>query len=109
MGNDPECEKYERYIRKHAVSKRLVLFGFQNSTGHRENGKAYALVLPVTELVIGKVHSAVAPKALAMVKRAFRVKEYKIMPVDDMYAYYLYHIGEIIYELQGMRKYLLKQ
>ena len=96
VGNDPECEKYESYIREHAVSKRLVLFGFQNSAGHRENGIAYTLVLPVTELVIGGIHSAADPKALAMIKRAFHVKGYKVTPVDDMYAYYLYHIGEIM-------------
>lgn len=96
VGNDPECERYESYISEHAFTKRLVLFGFQNSAGHRENGKAYALMLPVTELVIGGVHSAANRKALAMVKRAFCVKGYKITPVDDMYAYYLYHIGEIM-------------
>lgn len=31
-----------------------------------------------------------------MIKRAFHVKGYKVTPVDDMYAYYLYHIGEIM-------------
>ena len=95
VGNDPECEKYESYIKEHAVSKRLVLFGFQNSAGHRKNGTAYTLVLPVTELVIGGIHSAAAPKALAMIKKAFSVKGYKVTPVDDMYAYYMYHIGEL--------------
>ena len=96
VGNDPECERYESYIRDHTVSKRLVLFGFQNSAGHRENGKAYALVLPETELVIGGIHSAAHPRALDMVKRAFNVKGYKITPVDDMYAYYMYHIGSLL-------------
>ena len=96
VGNDPECESYESYIKEHAVSKRLVLFGFQNSAGHRENGKAYCLLLPVTELVIGGIHSAADPRALAIVKRAFDVKGYKITPVDDMYAYYMYHIGSLL-------------
>ena len=96
VGNNPECDRCENYIKEHSAAKRLVLFGFQNSAGHRENGKAYTLVLPVTELVIGGIHSAANPKALAMVKRAFRVKGYKVTPVDNMYAYYLYHIGEIM-------------
>lgn len=96
VGNDPECERYENYIKEHAVSKRLVLFGFQNSAGHRENGKAYCLLLPEIELVIGGIHSATNPRALAMVKRAFDVKGYKITPVDDMYAYYMYHIGSLL-------------
>lgn len=96
VGNDPECERYENYIKEHAVSKRLVLFGFQNSAGHRENRKAYCLLLPETELVIGGIHSATNPRALAMVKRAFDVKGYKITPVDDMYAYYMYHIGSLL-------------
>lgn len=95
VGNDPECERYENYIREHAVSKRLVLFGFQNSAGHREKGKAYVLMLPITELIIGGIHSAADPKALARVKRAFDVKGYRITPVDDMYAYYMYHISSL--------------
>ena len=41
-------------------------------------------MLPVTELHIGGIHSAADPKSLAMVKRAFKVKGYKITPIDDM-------------------------
>lgn len=96
VGNNPECDRCERYIEEHSAAKRHVLFGFQNSAGHREKGRTFAGVLPTTELVLGGAHSAADPKAAARVKRAFAVKGYKVTEVDDMYAYYMYHIAEIM-------------
>ncbi|MBR1751296.1 MAG: hypothetical protein IJ740_10540 [Ruminococcus sp.] len=96
VGNNPECDRCESYIKEHSSTKRHVLFGFQNSAGHRENGKTFAGVLPTTELVLGGAHSAADSKAAARVKRAFAVKGYKVTEVDDMYAYYMYHIAEIM-------------
>ena len=96
VGNNPECDRCERYIKEHSSTERTVLFGFQNSAGHRENGRTYAGVLPTTELVLGGAHSPADPKAAAVIKKALAVKGYKVTEVDDMYAYYMYHIAEIM-------------
>ena len=96
VGNNPECDRCESYIKEHSTTKRVVLFGFQNSAGHREKGRTFAGVLPTTELVLSGAHSSAAPEAAARVKRAFAAKGYKVTEVDDMYAYYMYHIAEIM-------------
>ena len=96
VGNNLEADRCESYIREHAVSKRLVLFGFQNSMGHREGGKAVTGGLPVTELVIGGLHAPANPKAVLRVKKALNVKGYKVTEIDNMYSYYLSHVAELM-------------
>ena len=86
----------ERYIKEHAVSDRIILYGFQNSAGHREGGRAVVGRLPVTELFLGELHEPGNPKAIKMVKKAFAVRGYKITEVSDMQAYYYYHVAEIM-------------
>ncbi|MCR5544409.1 MAG: ketopantoate reductase family protein [Eubacterium sp.] len=96
VGNNLEADRCESYIQKHAVTKRYVLFGFQNSMGHRENGTAVTGGLPVTELVISGLHSPANSKAISHVKKALKVKGYKVTEINDMYSYYLSHIAEIM-------------
>lgn len=96
VGNNLEADRCETYINEHAVSKRLVLFGFQNSMGHRESGKAVTGGLPVTELVIGGLHSKANPKAVSRIKKALNVKGYKVTEIDNMYFYYLCHVAELM-------------
>lgn len=95
-GNNLEGDKCEGYIKEHAVSDRIILYGFQNSAGHREGGRAVVGRLPVTELFLGEFHEPGNPKAIKIVKKAFAVRGYKITEVSDMQAYYYYHVAEIM-------------
>ena len=96
VGNNLEGDKCEEYIKEHKVSDRIILYGFQNSAGHREDGRTVVGRLPITELFLGGLHEPGAPKAIKMVKKAFAVKGYKITEVADMQAYYYYHAAEIM-------------
>lgn len=96
VGNNLEADRCENYIQEHAVSKRRVIFGFQNSMGHREGGKAVTGGLPVTELVIGGLHAPANPKAVSRIKKALNVKGYKVTEIENMYFYYLSHIAELM-------------
>ena len=96
VGNKLEGDKCERYIKEHAVSDRIILYGFQNSAGHREGGRAVVGRLPVTELFLGELHEPGNPKAIKIVKKAFAVRGYKITEISDMQAYYYYHVAEIM-------------
>ena len=96
VGNNLEADRCENYIKEHTISRRHILFGFQNSMGHREGAKAVTGGLPVTEMIISGLHSPANPKAIARVKRALKVKGYKITEIDNMYDYYLCHVAEIM-------------
>ncbi len=96
VGNNLEADRCECYIKEHAASKRDVLFGFQNSMGHREGGKAVTGGLPVTELCLGGLHGPAEPQAVLRIKEALKVKGYKVTDIDSMYSYYLCHIAEIM-------------
>lgn len=96
VGNNLESDKCEEYIKEHSVSERKILYGFQNSAGHREGGKAVVGLLPVIELFLGGLHEPVDTEAVKTVKEAFAVKGYKITEVADMRSYYFYHIAEIM-------------
>ncbi len=73
-----------------------VIYGFQGSAGHREGGVAVVGQLPVTELVIGGLHELADPDDVRRIQEAFQVRGYKVTPVDSMYAYYMYHIAEVM-------------
>ncbi|MCR5213626.1 MAG: hypothetical protein K6E10_04360 [Eubacterium sp.] len=96
VGNNLEGDRCQDYIIENAVSKKIILFAFQNSAGHRESGRTVVGRLPVTELFLGGLHSKANPKAINRVKKAFDVKGYKVTEVEDMYSYYWYHAAEIM-------------
>ncbi|MCM1167713.1 MAG: hypothetical protein NC299_13225 [Lachnospiraceae bacterium] len=95
IGNNTEADELEKYILEKSPSKR-VLFGFQNSAGHLENGIAVCGRLPVTELVIGGLHTPASDKDKRLVSALFSAKGYKVTWLDDMYGYYLCHMAEIM-------------
>lgn len=96
VGNNLEADRCESYIKEHGVSKRDVVFAFQNSMGHREGGKAVTGGLPVTELFIGGLHGPADPESVLRIKEALDVKGYKVTVIDNMYSYYLSHVAEIV-------------
>lgn len=96
VGNNMEGDKCESYINKNKVTNRNVIFGFQNSAGHREDGKVIVGRLPTTELVIGGLHQAANFEDIELIKKAFNTKGYKLTIIDDMYGYYMYHVAEIM-------------
>ena len=96
VGNNMEADKCEQYILEHAVSPRRVVFGFQNSMGHREGGKAVTGGLPVTDTVFGGLHAPANPEDINKIKKALKVSGYRVTEVEDMYAYYMYHVAEIV-------------
>lgn len=96
IGNNPEADSCERYIKEHMTKKRHVLFGFQGSAGGRENGKAKVGRLPVTDITVGGLHEKASPKAIAAIRHAFKGQAVKITETNDMYGYYIYHIAEIM-------------
>ncbi|MCM1522996.1 MAG: ketopantoate reductase family protein [Ruminococcus sp.] len=96
VGNNTEADELEKYIIGHSETKRRILFGFQNSAGHRENGVAVCGRLPVTELVIGGLHSAASEEDKRLISSMFTVSGYKTTWLEDMYGYYLCHMAEIM-------------
>lgn len=91
VGNNPEAERCAE-----ALAGRRVLFGFQGSAGHREGGVAVVGRLPTTDLTVGGLHGPAEASDLEKLRAAFRVKGYKLTPVDDMYGFFMYHIAEIM-------------
>ncbi len=91
VGNNMETGKCEEML-----GEKHHLYGFQGSAGHRERGVTVAGRLPVTDLTVGGLHGAPSFPDIEKLRKAFDVKGYKITPVDNMYAYYMYHIAEIM-------------
>ncbi|MCM1300054.1 MAG: ketopantoate reductase family protein [Firmicutes bacterium] len=95
VGNNTEADELEKYILEKSPTK-CVLFGFQNSAGHRENGITVCGRLPVTELVIGGLHAPANDEDKRLISSLFSAKGYKTTWLDDMYGYYLCHMAEIM-------------
>jgi len=95
IGNNMESEYCETYINEHKVSPRNVVFGFSNSAGHREGGKTVSGRLPNTTLHIGGLKNAADPKDFKLINDAFKTGV-KVVSIDDMYSYYLYHVATIM-------------
>ena len=91
VGNNMETDRCEE-----ALKDRHHLYGFQGSAGHREGGVTVAGRMPTTDLTVGGLDSAPSGSDIRKLREAFDVKGYKITPVDNMYAYYMYHIAEIM-------------
>ncbi len=91
VGNNLETDKCEE-----ALKDMNHLYGFQGSAGHREGGVTVAGRLPTTDLTVGRLDHAPLETDVRKLRKAFDVKGYKITPVDNMYAYYMYHIAEIM-------------
>ena len=95
VGNNLEAD----YCQNRILAERndlQLLFGFQNSAGHREGGKAVVARLPVTELFVGGLHQPAPDWAIDTIRKAFSIKDYKITPISDMQAYYLSHVAEVM-------------
>lgn len=95
VGNNLEAD----YCQNRILAERndlQLLFGFQNSAGHREGGKAVVARLPVTELFVGGLHQPAPDWAIDTIRKAFSIKDYKITPISDMQAYYLCHVAEVM-------------
>lgn len=91
VGNNMETEMCEECLKdKHHI------YGFQGSAGHREKGVAVVGRLPATDLVVGGLHKPAAQADVAKIKAAFNTKGYKVTPVMSMYAYYMYHVAEVM-------------
>lgn len=95
VGNNLEAEFCQNSILEKRPDLHL-LFGFQNSAGHREGAKTIAARLPVTKLFVGGLHNAASETDLMAIQKAFNPKDVKITPVDNMYAYYLCHVAEVM-------------
>lgn len=91
VGNNLETGKCEEML-----GNKHHLYGFQDSAGHREKGVTIAGRLPVTNLTVGGLHGAPSFPDAEKLRIAFNVKGYKITPVDNMYAYYMYHLAELM-------------
>ncbi|MCR5094824.1 MAG: ketopantoate reductase family protein [Lachnospiraceae bacterium] len=91
VGNNMETGRCEE-----ALKDRHHLYGFQGSAGHREGGVTVAGRMSTTDLTVGGLDCAPSESDVAKLRKAFDVKGYKITPVDHMYAYYMYHIAEIM-------------
>lgn len=95
VGNNLEAEFCQNSILENRPNLHL-LFGFQNSAGHREGAKAIAARLPVTKLFVGGLHNAASEIDITTIQKAFNSKDVKITPIENMYAYYLYHVAEVM-------------
>ena len=91
VGNNMETDRCEE-----ALKDKHHLYAFQGSAGHREGGVAVVGRMPVTDLTVGELESAVAASDIDKLRKAFGVKGYKITPVDNMYAFYMYHFAEVM-------------
>lgn len=52
--------------------------------------------LPVTKLFVGGLHNAASEIDITTIQKAFNSKDVKITPIENMYAYYLYHVAEVM-------------
>ena len=95
VGNNLEADHCQNRILAERNDLQL-LFGFQNSAGHREGGKAVVGRLPVTELFVGGLHQPAPDWAIDAIRKAFSIKDYKVTPISDMQAYYLCHVAEVM-------------
>ncbi len=91
VGNNMETDKCED-----ALKGMHHLYGFQGSAGHREDGVTIAGRMSTTDLTVGGLTNAPSSSDVQKLRNAFNVKGYKITPIDHMYAYYMYHIAEIM-------------
>ena len=91
VGNNMDTDQCERALRGHHL-----LFAFQLSAGHREGAKAVVGRLPVTEMTVGGLYGPAAEEDLQKLRAALSVKGYKITPLGSMYAFYMYHIAEVM-------------
>lgn len=96
VGNNMESKKCDDYINEHKVSERRILYGFQASAGHREGALTVAASMLTVPLYIGGLRNPGHPEDLSLVKKAFTVKGYKIIELEDMYAFYIYHVAEVM-------------
>ncbi|MBQ1924533.1 MAG: ketopantoate reductase family protein [Proteobacteria bacterium] len=111
VGNNLESEEMEQYILEHAVSPRSVLFGFQDSGGHRKDDMFVVGRLPVTLFNVGKLHGSVDHKDIKLLSDLFGHTSFKLRWISDMYGYYWCHIAEIMpyaYMCYGMNYELKK-
>lgn len=95
VGNNMEADYCQTKIMENRNDLQL-LFGFQNSAGHRENSMAVVGRLPVTELFLGGLHQSAPNETLEIIKNAFNPKDYKITPIENMHDYFLCHIAEVM-------------
>lgn len=58
--------------------------------------KAVTGGLPVTDTVFGGLHAPANPEDINKIKKALKVNGYRVTEVEDMYAYYMYHVAEIV-------------
>ena len=91
VGNNMETDKCEE-----CLHDRRHVYGFQGSAGHREKGVAVVGRLPVTDLTLGGLYEPAPDADVSLVKAALNTKGYKVTPVDCMYAYYMYHVAEVM-------------
>ncbi len=91
VGNNMETDKCEE-----ALKDKHHLYAFQGSAGHREGGVDVVGRMATTDLTIGGLNNVPLAADVQKIRDAFNVKGYKVTPVDSMYAYYMYHIAEIM-------------
>lgn len=96
VGNNMEGDMHEQYIISHSSKEKRVLFAFQNSAGHRENGITICGRAPSTDFIIGGLHQKALPKDKQQISQALNCKGLKLTWCNNMYAYYLCHIAEIM-------------
>ena len=70
VGNNLEADFCQNSILEKRPDLHL-LFGFQNSAGHREGDKSIAARLPVTKLFVGGLHNAASETDLVAIQKAF--------------------------------------
>ena len=59
-------------------------------------GQQQVAFLPVTDLTLGGLYEPAPDADVSLVKAALNTKGYKVTPVDCMYAYYMYHVAEVM-------------
>lgn len=96
VGNNTKANELKKIIEGNAEFPKSALFAFQNSAGHREGYAAVCGRLPVTGLVVGDAESGASDEQKNVLKEAFKKSGCKLSFVENMNAYYHYHIAEIM-------------
>lgn len=92
VGNNMDTEKCRT-----ALEHKNVVYGFQDSAGHREGAVAVIGRLPVTMLTVGGLYQPAKESDVRMLRKAFQnARGFKINSINFMYAYYMYHVAEIM-------------
>lgn len=96
VGNNMSACEMERAICASAKRPKQVLFGFQGTGGHREDGKVVCVRFGAGSMSIGGLHGEPETSIKQTVESLFAGTHYRLTWVPDMDAWYRCHLTLVL-------------